>query len=502
MRPRVVLVGLGGRYTMQLQIGRLLSKAGSTFYRVAHSSSIDLAVTGLSRAGKTVFVTSLVQNLRRTDPSIYRDGGSLEAFLPFKSGALRNVALPPSGHRIRPRFPFEECLGALASENPSWPKRTGAVSEIEVRLQFGRPRSRLNGEEKAVANVTLRIVDYPGEWLLDLPLLNQGFDQWSAATIALSREKSRAALSERWRFFLGTRAASEADEDAFCRQAAEHYRDYLVECRRKGLRFLQPGQFLRQEGQDDEDARPILDRPQLWFCPLPTPAGGKWKAGSIGAKMAERYDAYCSETVGKFLKETFGRFGRQLVLVDVLSSLNGGSEVFDDTCRALSEVCRYLRSNSEKRWRFPGSIKIDKISFAATKADHVPRLQREVLSCLLGQMLRDEASENRWKEIELQTTYLSSVCSTEEERVELGGRMHDAVVGRRIDTGKRAKVIVDQIPGEMPDPAYWRQREVNGVAAFDFPTFSPPTINPNSHAGIPHIGMERLLNFLIADRFA
>lgn len=482
----------------------MLSTAWEVFYRLVHSSSIDLAVTGLSRAGKTAFVTSLVQNLRRTDPSAYRDGGPLEAFLPFKTGALRSVMLPPSGHWNRPRFPFEECLGALASENPSWPKRTGAVSEIEFQLLFGRTKSKANGKDKAVAKVTLRIVDYPGEWLLDLPLLDQSFKQWSAATIALSREGSRAALSERWRSLLATWNLSGADEDAFSRKAAEHYRDYLVECRRKGLRFLQPGQFLRQQGQDDEDACPILDRPQLWFCPLPPPDGGRWKAGSIGAKMAERYGAYCDETVGGFLRKTFGRYGRQLVLVDVLGALSGGSEVFHDTCRALSEVCRYLRTRSESRWRWIESLvgsRIDKIAFAATKADHVPRLQREVLAHLLGHMLRDEASASRWKRIELLTTYLSSVCSTEEDRVELGGRMYDAVIGRRIDTGKRAKVMVDQIPAEVPDPAYWRRREENGVAAFDFPAFSPPTINPNSHAGIPQIGMERLLNFLVADRF-
>lgn len=486
---------------MDLGIGRILEAGWDGLYQLTHSSSVDLAVTGLSGAGKTVFVTSLVQNLLRAGGSEHRSGGSLEAFLPFKNGALRSVMLPPSGHRNRPRFPFEECLGALASETPSWPKRTGVVSEIELRLQFGRTSNR---EDKAVANVTLRVVDYPGEWLLDLPLLDQSFEQWSAATIALSRERSRATLSEQWFAFLSERDLTEPNEDAFSRRAAELYRDYLIECRGRGLRFLQPGHFLRLPGQEEENARPILDRPQLWFCPLPAAPGGQWKAGSIGAAMAERYDAYCSETVGGFLRDTFGRFGRQLVLVDVLGALSAGGEAFEDTCRALSEVCRYLRANWESLWRrvkqLRGISGIDKIAFAATKADHVPRLQREHLANLLGQMLWDEASAVRWHGVELLTTYLSSVCSTEEDRVELGGQMYDAVIGRRVDTGRRAKVIV-QIPGEVPDRGYWQRYEGSGVAAFEFPTFGPPPINPNSHAGIPHIGMERLLNFLIGDLF-
>jgi predicted YcjX-like family ATPase len=117
-------------------------------------------------------------------------------------------------------------------------------------------------------------------------------------------------------------------------------------------------------------------------------------------------------------------------------------------------------------------------------------------------MLRDEVSASRWRGVDLLTTHLSSVHSTEEDRVERDGEMFDVVIGRRIDTGKRAKVIIKPIPGEVPDRAYWRQFEESGTAAFDFPAFSPPPINPRSHSGIPHIGMERLLNFLIADRFA
>ena len=49
---------------------------------------------------------------------------------------------------------------------------------------------RQNGADRTL---TLDIVDYPGEWLLDLPLLNKSFEQWSAESLALSREPLRAA---------------------------------------------------------------------------------------------------------------------------------------------------------------------------------------------------------------------------------------------------------------------------------------------------------------------
>ena len=43
--------------------------------------------------------------------------------------------------------------------------------------------------------LTLDLVDYPGEWLLDLPLLSKSYEQWSAESLALSRREPRARLA-------------------------------------------------------------------------------------------------------------------------------------------------------------------------------------------------------------------------------------------------------------------------------------------------------------------
>ena len=48
------------------------------------------------------------------------------------------------------------------------------------------------------------IVDYPGEWLLDLPLLGKSYAQWSAHSVALARAHPRAALAKDWREHLAT----------------------------------------------------------------------------------------------------------------------------------------------------------------------------------------------------------------------------------------------------------------------------------------------------------
>jgi uncharacterized protein len=60
--------------------------------------------------------------------------------------------------------------------------------------------SRTVGAPPAVAassgRLNLDIVDYPGEWLLDLALLRKSYAEWSAEVIAGSRQFHRAGSAE------------------------------------------------------------------------------------------------------------------------------------------------------------------------------------------------------------------------------------------------------------------------------------------------------------------
>ena len=44
-----------------------------------------------------------------------------------------------------------------------------------------------------IQHLTLEIIDYPGEWLLDLPLLEQSFAQFSRDALALAEQPVRRA---------------------------------------------------------------------------------------------------------------------------------------------------------------------------------------------------------------------------------------------------------------------------------------------------------------------
>ena len=94
---------------------------------------------------------------------------------------------------------------------------------------------------------------------------------------------------------------------------------------------------------------------------------------TLGALMQERYDVYKREVVARFYEDHFRWFSRQIVLVDVLRALLAGREAFEDQRLALEAILQSFRYGSgslfSKLIRGPH---IDKVLFAATKADHVP----------------------------------------------------------------------------------------------------------------------------------
>ena len=154
---------------------RALLDYGDSFF----NPTVRLGVTGLSRAGKTVFITALIHGLTR--------GGRFPVFEPFATGRIARARLEPQPDDAVPRFDYENHVRTLIEER-RWPNSTVDISELRLVIDY----QRQNGADRTL---TLDIVDYPGEWLLDLPLLNKSYEQWSAESLALSREGPRAKLA-------------------------------------------------------------------------------------------------------------------------------------------------------------------------------------------------------------------------------------------------------------------------------------------------------------------
>ena len=278
--------------------GRLLEALNLT--ELAGGSTVWLAVTGLSRSGKTVFITSLVHNLLSSLHNPNR--------MPLLGvvGEGRLIAARVEGaraHRL-PRFPYLDNVEAMAGSSPNWPDRTIDISEIGIDIRFvpagavGKLMGRIGGSP---ATLAIKIVDYPGEWLLDLPLLGQSFAEWSRASLRLYRKGVRGEAGREFFAFLAQHRHDEAASEETAKQAHDLYCAFLLNARdRYGMSYLQPGRFLCRGS--------LGDVPYLWFAPLDIPEGaGALLPHSLGALMEDRFEVYKREVVARFYEDHFRR---------------------------------------------------------------------------------------------------------------------------------------------------------------------------------------------------
>ena len=89
--------------------------------------SLRLGVTGLSRAGKTVFISALVHNLVH--------GGRLPLFEAQKSGRIARAFLEQQPDDAVPRFQYEDHIAALVDQR-IWPDSTRAISELRLTIEY------------------------------------------------------------------------------------------------------------------------------------------------------------------------------------------------------------------------------------------------------------------------------------------------------------------------------------------------------------------------------
>jgi uncharacterized protein len=453
---------------------------------LAGGATVWLAVTGLSRSGKTVFVTSLIHNLLSCGHNPNR--------MPLLGvvGERRLIAATIEAARANrlPQFPYLDNIEQMAIAD--WPARTEGISEIGIEMRFapagalGKLISEITGSPAAL---TLRIVDYPGEWLLDLPLIALGYAQWSRATLRLLRKGLRAEIARDFLGLLDHHRPEEAASEEIAKQLHDRYCAYLLEARdRHGLSFLQPGRFL---------CRGTLgEAPYLWFAPLDVSEGvDMFAPGTLGALMAERYDVYKREVVERFYQDHFRHYSRQIVLVDVLRALLGGREAFDDTRLALDAILESFRyGHGGILSRLLLGPHIDKVLFAATKADHVPDIQRDHLAALLRNMAAFPALEVKGSNAQLEVTALASVISTAEDSQEIEGQRVQVVVGRPVGSKKQSKFFVGNVPIRPPRADAW------GSPFLNVPVFEPPAIDPSPVDGMAHINLDLALEFLLGDR--
>ncbi|MDE3240533.1 MAG: YcjX family protein [Paracoccaceae bacterium] len=457
--------------------GALASVTGAIFDPV-----IRIGVTGLSRAGKTVFITSLVANLM--------DRARMPQLQAAAQGRILTAYLQPQPDNTVPRFDYEHHLGAMTGPTPHWPESTRAVSELRLSLKV-HPGGLLGGLT-GPRTVHLDIIDYPGEWLLDLGLMDKSYALWAAEV--LQRIEGRAEAAEYLTLLRGADPVARFDEAAAQRLAAA-FTAYLQAARAAGYSDCTPGRFLLP-GE-------MAGSPALTFAPLPKPQNpGR---GTLWREMERRYDAYRREVVRPFFRSHFARIDRQVVLVDALGAIHAGPQAVDDMRRAMADILSAFRPGRNS-WlaEILRGRRVEKILFAATKADHLHHSQHPRLTAIMEAMLREARDRADFAGAKTAAMSIASLRATVEEVVEQGGQTLDCVRGTLVETGRQAAMY----PGELPeDPGALLVLARQGAerwldADFAVMGFQPARLSLKPGEGPPHIRLDRAAEFLIGDRLA
>lgn len=459
-------------------LARKVETLGAQMSETLFEPVIRLGVTGLSRAGKTVFITALVANLL--------DRGRMPAL----TGAanIRAAFLRPQPDDTVPRFDYESHLAALTGPAPHWPEGTRAVSEL--RISFRIAPSGLLGGLRGMRTVHLDIVDYPGEWLLDLGLMEQDFAQWSEGTLA--RLPARPGAQAFLDLLAATDLAAPHDEGR-ARALAQAFTEHLTLARAAGWSDCSPGRFLLP-GE-------MAGSPALTFAPVP-PVPGGYPRGSLGREMARRYEAYKSHVVRPFFRDHFAKIDRQVVLVDVLGAIHAGPAALEDLRRSMAGILRAFRPGPAS-WlgTLLGGHRIEKILFAATRADHLNHEQHARLTAITGALLREARDRADFAGAATLALSIAALRTTTEETLTAGGETLPAVRGRLAD-GRSVALYAGELPADpaqllAPARAGARHWLDGDYALMDFAP-APGALRPGE--GPPHIRLDRAAEFLIGDK--
>jgi predicted YcjX-like family ATPase len=162
--------------------------------------------------------------------------------------------------------------------------------------------------------------------------------------------------------------------------------------------------------------------------------------------------------------------------------------------------------------------RIDRILFAATKADHLHHLSHDRLEAVLRRTLTRAVARAQDTGAEIDVVALAAMRATREAQVQRGRDKLPSILGTP-SAGERANgeafdgnTEVATFPGDLPaDPEqlFAGEHAFRGLASagaensdFRFLRFRPPQLESLDAEGpmLPHTRLDRALEFLIGDR--
>jgi predicted YcjX-like family ATPase len=248
--------------------------------------------------------------------------------------------------------------------------------------------------------------------------------------------------------------------------------------------------------------------PALTFAPLPEPVSTP-RHSSLYAMLERRYEAYKNVVVRPFFRDHFARLDRQIVLVDALRALNAGPEAVADLETALTSVLSCFRQGASNPISRLFTRKIDRILFAATKADLLHHTSHPRLEAILNRLVANASRRAKFAGAETRSLAIAAIRATTEGTVKDNGETLATIIGtpengqRLGDTIYDGKTEIALFPGDLPENPESLFKSVDSTPQLNFLRFLPPTGLPVGETGdpvFPHIRLDRALEFLIGDK--
>ena len=186
-------------------------------------------------------------------------------------------------------------------------------------------------------------------------------------------------------------------------------------------------------------------------------------------------------------------------MFDLLSALDNGPGALSDLQRTMSDVVRAFRPGQNSfLTRLVSGQRVDKILFAATKADHLHHTQHGNYTNIMRAIMDDALRHAKFRGAQTAALSLASVRSTTEALHE----DHPCVRGTLLSSRKNTLSYA----GSLPENAQQLLRDISDGrstwlgAEFTSTPFAPPVDAFHPDRGIAHIRLDQSLEFLLGDR--
>lgn len=451
----------------------IISSESKKLFDRAIDKRISIGVTGFSGSGKSTFITSLIHQLK------YSNQAQMTGFSPARDHKILDVTL--QNIPDCPAFDYQGGIDALNSTPARWPKPTRFHSGSIINISYNRENFSKN-ILGPTANFRIEIRDYPGEWLLDLPLVKHNFSSWSQDAAALydknPRKQWNSELIARINALNPLEPLVEQEIDAIFKL----YIDSLKQAKASKLTLIQPGRFLLPDGIEHPHFFPLFNLHNFSQQILE-----QANENSLYKQLSARYLHYVNDVVTPFMNDFFRQIDRQVILVDVLEALSAGEDAFDEMLISLSRIIDCYDFGQNNFFKHIFSPTVEKILFLASKPDRVHASQHENLRLLLNDIIIRVCPQSIRNSISIETESACSVRSTSQSddflKCKIGGQLF--------------KLTHPPMPESIPTGQQW---EI-------FKDWTPPMIDPpenlNLHTGqrLPSIRMDKVLKELIGDKF-